>query len=446
MQTRPAFSVPNGPLKTLHEGVLLQPLLSIKEILVSEPFTPCPDLPRAHIVAGYRRTSHIVPAACPRSLPPQAPLRQQFKDGSSGDAKTMSKALIDAKLAFEGEEMRNKCRGASNAVMWNCVDRYVPAKPAVDQHKAGLTLFLTHANGSPRQIWEPTLEHLLKKMQGHPSVAIDEIWSFESVQHGDSALFNEHNLSDVFDWQDQCRDILNFLLNYLPQRSDTASLPVQLERVTTAPGATRRCVTGIGHSYGGTTLARAALAEPDLFHRLILVEPMIVPPSFTRGKGLDLLLKSALSKVQRWPSRSHAKQAFLQHPATKTWDPAVIDTFVEHGLVECGDDSSSPQSVRLKTSPFDEAVVYCEWNVCYEAWTGLKDLDMRIALHWIMSARTNVTTGGEAMTQETVWRRTCNTTNVRLPEAGHLAVHEAPEAVASEILNALSSEEPKSML
>jgi hypothetical protein len=78
------------------------------------------------------------------------------------------------------------------------------------------------------------------------------------------------------------------------------------------------------------------------------------------------------------------------------WDPTVIDVFVEHGLTDTAPAPASSSQmqmgvpVRLKTHPFDEAVVYCEWTVPYEAWAELETLDPRIALHWIMSRETNV--------------------------------------------------------
>lgn len=78
----------------------------------------------------------------------------------------------------------------------------------------------------------------------------------------------------------------------------------------------------------------------------------------------------------------------------KSWDPAVLDVFVGHALVEDtlpnnhGNESSV---VRLKTRPFDEAVVYSEWSMCYEVWGALPSLDPRLHLHWIMSGKSSLT-------------------------------------------------------
>lgn len=101
---------------------------------------------------------------------------------------------------------------------------------------------------------------------------IDEIWTFEAVQHGDSALLNDKNLRDVcelfivpypvqmltrtqpiVDWHDHCRDILNFLLHYMPPDAYSGPVPMCLPAARKADQTLRR-VIGIGHSFGGTTM------------------------------------------------------------------------------------------------------------------------------------------------------------------------------------------------
>ena len=96
-------------------------------------------------------------------------------------------------------------------VLWNCVNRYV--KNGLDSgNRTGVTLFFAHANGFPKevrtfpplvpefsrkfvcQIWEPTLAHLLTS----PIASIiDEIWLWESIQHGDAGLINAPNASGL---------------------------------------------------------------------------------------------------------------------------------------------------------------------------------------------------------------------------------------------------------
>jgi hypothetical protein len=110
---------------------------------------------------------------------------------------------------------------------------------------------------------------------------IDEIWSFESIQHGDSALLNVASFLGIclsfhfpnmwclirswirilpVDWTDYARDILNFMLHYLPSHpsSSTTELPVHLPLISAAEtearkthGYSDRKLVAVGHSLGG---------------------------------------------------------------------------------------------------------------------------------------------------------------------------------------------------
>ena len=107
---------------------------------------------------------------------------------------------------------------------------------------------------------------------------MDEAWSIEAVQHGDSFLINRDKLgvlcaykvfificakfaltSRSVDWSEHGRDILNFLLNYLPDESPSESpLPVHLTRLPedissrrVTSGFTNRTLVAIGLSFGG---------------------------------------------------------------------------------------------------------------------------------------------------------------------------------------------------
>ena len=44
------------------------------------------------------------------------------------------------------------------------------------------------------QLWEPTIRHLFSSSAG---AVIDEIWAWESVQHGDACMINHDALSGL---------------------------------------------------------------------------------------------------------------------------------------------------------------------------------------------------------------------------------------------------------
>jgi len=267
-------------------------------------------------------------------------------------------------------------------------------------------------------------------------VFIDEIWSFEAVQHGDSGVINNGNRSDIFDWQDHVRDIINFLVHYMPEEITSETLPTFLDYVSVP---TSRRVVGLGQSIGGATISLAAVTHPKLFSSLILIDPLIVPKSYKIGPPFFRLLKNTLLKPARWPSRRAAIASLQKFPRTNSWDPAIIESYVKHGMIESTakiEGETPPRMdtpVHLKLHPTDEIVVLCEWLVPYEAWTELKALDPGVALHWIMSGESNQITGGFAITQATVWRRPVNSSNMCLPGVGHLIVQESPKTLAEEL-------------
>jgi hypothetical protein len=139
------------------------------------------------------------------------------------------------------------------------------------------------------QIWEPSLNYLVSPTASPEAHRlVDEIWSWEAVQHGDSELLNGEQLGcfcecafELFvvyillivkltkaDWSDNSRDMIQFLLYFLPSPSQSESyfskpLPTHLP-LQPSPTALARMARGfkeegrelvaVGHSFGGCCL------------------------------------------------------------------------------------------------------------------------------------------------------------------------------------------------
>ena len=73
-----------------------------------------------------------------------------------------------------------------------------------------------------RQTWEPTIANMIEQWDSALQGEIEEIWSLDMVNQGDSAYLNKDTLDTVFDWADNGRDILQFVLSYLPD-ADTGT-------------------------------------------------------------------------------------------------------------------------------------------------------------------------------------------------------------------------------
>ncbi|KAF8632402.1 hypothetical protein AX17_004843 [Amanita inopinata Kibby_2008] len=401
---------------------------------------PLPSPPRhPSLHSSFKLSTHLVPAAYlrttryvpPPKLPPVGVTKAERMERLRGVVEELKS--VRGSTVTEGYER----------VLWNCVNRYYRVDPEGregegkgkgrglgGEGQGGLTLFFAHANGFPKEIWEPTLKHLLAS-SAH---LINEIWVWEAVQHGDAALVNEKSLSYLYDWIDNTRDILNFFTFYIPSSPSpsTTTLPTHLTRVSDAEAAERqkrglpaRKIIAIGHSYGGCTSALAALTNPDLFSSLILLDPVIVKPLKPEDPKdhTDRLTLGALARRETWKSKDEALSLFKANPFFAAWDPAVLDIYVECGLYP----SPDGEGVRLKMSGLQEAVVFVEVHTENEVYHQMPGLDEKIGLRWVMPGPHAPQFGPPGSGVERVWLRPKNASNVIIPKADHLIAQEAPK-------------------
>ncbi|RXW19272.1 hypothetical protein EST38_g6587 [Candolleomyces aberdarensis] len=327
-------------------------------------------------------------------------------------------------------------------VLWNCINRYV-RKDLSPSNRTGLTLFVAHANGFPKEIWEPTLATLLSSPAGH---AIDEIWCWEAVQHGDAALINHGSLSRYFDWQDNTRDILNFFTNFLPTEASAAPLPLHLTRIPEAESDRRRAsgfqfrrLMIVGHSYGGCTSTLATENYPQLVDSLVLVDPVIPKPfvskeSFAVSEGkTDGLLIASLSRRDTWNTREEVLSSYLKNPFFRAWHPSVLKIYIEAGIYDTTDEAGNP-IVKLKMPGIYESVVFSERTVGLEAWQNLPYIPERIPIRWIVPDRSDADEfGPPGATGERCWIRPKNSSNIKIPGAGHLIAQEFPVELGEDL-------------
>ena len=131
------------------------------------------------------------------------------------------------------------------------------------------------------------LRYLLEAVDKDKRYRIDEIWALDAVQHGDSGLLNAQNLGSLCEapnssllclsglskkfqviWSDHARDILNFILHFLPEEATPSALPIHLPRIPPEAsdarkrlGLTSRELVIVGHSLGGC--AACAMLPPS---------------------------------------------------------------------------------------------------------------------------------------------------------------------------------------
>jgi hypothetical protein len=111
-------------------------------------------------------------------------------------------------------------------------------------------------------------------------------------------------------WVDNARDMLNFLVNYLPDSAAAPDLPVHLSRQPPATASARqtsgvsgRTLVGLGHSFGACSMALATFHFPAILSSLILVDPILQDLGVDLGQTSFGSPAGAIKRRSRWPSR-----------------------------------------------------------------------------------------------------------------------------------------------
>ena len=126
--------------------------------------------------------------------------------------------------------------------------------------------------------------------------------------------------------------------------------------------ACEKPIIGMGHSIGGVVSMIAAVRRPELFHKLVLLDPVLLPArilTLIRLSNLvgyrykTPLISSATRRRRHFPSREAARQHYAGKRAFKHWQPEVFDAYVA-----CGFRNAKDGGVELSCSPELEISIY----------------------------------------------------------------------------------------
>lgn len=192
-----------------------------------------------------------------------------------------------------------------------------------------------------------------------------------------------------------------------------------------------RKVVGVGHSLGAVVSLLAASKRPDLFRRLILLEPVLFPqyfqwifavvPIFIRQKLIPVS-KVANNRKDEWPNREILFNSYRKKRIFRGLSDDMINDWIDHGTIK-----NAQKSLQLAFPKNWESRVYA--TVPYV----LDDLfKLKIPIHVLRGENTNVIT-------PEIWKRiesNIPASNLwNLQNSSHLAPLEFPAEVGQWILS-----------
>jgi pimeloyl-ACP methyl ester carboxylesterase len=264
-------------------------------------------------------------------------------------------------------------------------------------------LHLAHANGFPPATYAPLASYLVEK--------------FRVVMLPARPLWPDPPSPETFDsWHVMADDLI-----------------AGLEAYQLGP------VVGAGHSMGGVTTMFASIKRPDLFHGLILIDPVVLPRHILRIMEsatqadpplMSPLAEAALRRRRQWESREDAFRRFRERPLFARWPDETLWAYVD-GLTRPVENGNG--AIELHYSPEWEAQIYN--RVPIDAWhMALKAKHPAVVLQ---GEDTDTFTNQS----KRLWQRIRpDIPVITVAETGHLLPMERPQTVAEKMLTFVESQ------
>ena len=171
----------------------------------------------------------------------------------------------------------------------------------------GPLALLHHANGFCAAVWAPVAEGLRAR---HRVIALD------ARGHGDSSKPED---AEAYRWPEFGRD-LAALAAVLAEECGPVAL-------------------GLGHSFGGTATLLAAVEHPELFERVMLLDPVVFPRRAyesdpERRARAGGMAEGARRRRHVFPDRAAARRSWRRRDAFARWDPRALELYLAEGLAE----------------------------------------------------------------------------------------------------------------
>jgi pimeloyl-ACP methyl ester carboxylesterase len=190
-------------------------------------------------------------------------------------------------------------------------------------------------------------------------------------------------------------------------------------------------IIGIGHSLGSTVTMMAAIKRPDIFSKLVIIEPPCIDPIFftlldlapySLAKNIVPPSRIALKRRHKWPSRENAFDLLRPKQIFEKWSDKTLQSYLQYGLEE--DENGE---YRLAFSKYWESKIYCTIENPYKMFPKIKHPSL-----CIKGGQTDVINDRNWEK----WKRIQNEATFKnIPNAGHLVPMEQPEILAQSIID-----------
>lgn len=264
---------------------------------------------------------------------------------------------------------------------------------------AGQVILLLHATGFHARCWDKVVAAL---PSDYRIIAVD------LPGHGRSA--KPESLSD---WRATAASLIN--------------LVEQLDLTT---------IIGVGHSMGGHCLVQMASQIAARFERLLLLDPVIMDPTYyaksPRLEDIDPSSHSVARRRNNWDSPEQMFDRLKDHPSYAIWHPEILMDYCRFGLLP----APEGDGFELACPPVLEASVYLG-SVCSDPYSMVSNVTAPVT---ILRAPSGPMDGSINFTHSPTWpglvNRFSNAKEVFVSDLTHFMPMQDPDRIAGYVLDA----------
>ncbi|MGH1363211.1 MAG: alpha/beta fold hydrolase [Calditrichia bacterium] len=193
-------------------------------------------------------------------------------------------------------------------------------------------------------------------------------------------------------------------------------------------------IIGVGHSMGAVVTLIAAVKRPDLFSKIILIEPVLLHRNLYRLSGLMPLklrrliippIKIAEKRRNFWSSREEAFKSFRKKKVFRLFSDSALQNYISSGL------TSTKDGFKLRFSPEWEARVYA---IASSSWALFEQLSMPS-----LSIRAEETNAIFSNSWQEWQKLNNNGQFVTISQTTHLLPFEVPQQLSKLVLHFIES-------